>query len=547
MFALSHSLSSIFSSKSSLSSKPPNTHNGLKDFFLPKIRRGALVIYEIRGHKFERKYVTEPIKCSHCHDLIYIPFGQTCKLCKFASHTRCLDSIEFHCSKDVNKQILLSSDNSHKFEPKSFRKFTYCNQCGTALLGLYDQGLECNSHKGGCGAAIHYNCKDLVCFGCFNGNKSRDKLETLQHHQQKPYNDTSTTAAIEHPSRVGIDQFDILRILGTGSFSKVYLARFKRNDSLYALKAINKTNIVIINDPHKAKTEMNILNLGRKYPFLTTGHCCFQTKDKIFYVMEYVAGRDLFYHLHREGRRFSEDRSKFYAAEITLALVFLHKNNIVYRDLKLDNVLLDIQGHCKLLDFGMSKQLECADLKTNTFCGTPNYISPEIIRNTVSGYSFSVDWWSLGVLTFEMLAGYSPFMSDDDEKLYKMILDEDVKLPKFLSEEAKSFLDGLLTKDVHNRLGCQILEGGAQAVFRHPFFVFRANNGRDIIENPWEALETKSITPPYVPALHDSNINDQLDNHMITRLSITRDHLDKISQSMFNKFSFYSESFEQVI
>lgn len=522
-----------------------STQDGsIKDYLMSKLRRGAVVRYEtyiILGHIFKEKLVTEPIICSHCRDLIYFPFGQICKNCKLSSHTKCLESIKSNCIVGCKDGKLSIEDKptkrpSHIFEGKTFWFPTHCNHCGIILKGVYQQGLECDKSKKGCGMTVHKDCKDLVCYDCCG----RDK--TIKSSSK----DTVTKVDSERWSKLDASDFELIRLLGTGSFSKVYMAKFKRNEQIYAIKVTNKTNMMIMNNPENSKTEMNILMLTRGHPFIIKGHCCFQNSNKLFHVMEYVKGQDLFYHLERNGR-FSEEMAKFYAAEIVLALLFLHKHKVIYRDLKLDNVMLDPEGHCKLLDFGMSKKFEEFGETTQTFCGTPSYISPEVIRQ--SSYSFSVDWWSLGVLCFEMLAGYSPFSSDNDEELYKMILEDDIKLPKFLSEEAKSLLVGLLTKDVHNRLGCQILEDGPEEVLRHPFFIFKSWTCDGTIENQWIALEQRKITPPRIGTVQDIDTRKLSGIHWndILKLSASdKEHIAKIPQSEFEDFSFYSESFEKL-
>lgn len=535
------SLGSASSSSSSSLSTLSKTR--FHDFFTSKIHRAAVrrKIHNIHGHIFETSFVTEPIKCSQCKNYIMIPSGQACRLCKLASHTRCLGLIETDCvnSEDNKASQIKHPSTSHRFEPEYFWQLTYCNHCGTLIKGLFGcQGKKCMQSEG-CGMSVHFDCERLVCLGC---SKSRAIEDRDKQRKSQQITSTPATGGIERWSRVSPDDFEIARLLGTGTFSKVYLARLKRNGKECAVKVVDKTNLAIINDPQAAKNEMRMLRLGRDYPFLTAGHCCFQTRDRLFYVMEYVAGQSLLFHLEQQRSPFTEDRARFYSAEIVLALIFLHKRKIIYRDLKPENILLDLQGHCKLLDFGMSIQLGTADMKTRTFCGTPDYMSPEIIAKLE--YSFSADWWSLGVLLYEMLTGNLPFMtSGDDEELYKMILEDEVKIPRFISDEAKSILDGLLTKEPHKRLGCQIVESGVGAILRHPFFTFRTADTNAIVENHWVALETKSLQPPYIPALHGF-MDERKHDEIKTLTPIDAKQLEQISQSEFIGFSFYSESFQ---
>lgn len=405
------------------------------------------------------------------------------------------------------------------------------------------QGKECAR----CNFSVHDNCEKYVCYECKPGrignNNNNDNNSGSRNNNNRSSKDE--TREYEHLSRVRIEDFDIIRSLGTGSFSRVYLAKLRNSPSgeEFAIKVIKKTHLVVSSDPDSVFTEKKTLNLGRKYPFLTIAHCCFQSRDRLYFVMEHVVGRNLVHHISK-ARKFTEDRARFYAAEIVLALMFLHSQGIVYRDLKLDNVMLDQYGHCKLLDFGMSKELSGSSLRTRTFCGTPSYISPEIIREL--DYDFSVDWWSLGVLMYEMLVGYSPFEAQNLDKLYEMITNDEVHFPSTLSDRARSILEGLLSKDPQSRLGCQIMEGYALAIKEHPFFLFKMEDGSEA--HQWEAIEAKRIKPPYRPCKEDLEADEYgtsgCDDVALTPID-TKD-LEKISQSDFDNFSFYSGSFNSL-
>jgi serine/threonine protein kinase len=211
-------------------------------------------------------------------------------------------------------------------------------------------------------------------------------------------------------------------------------------------------------------------------------------------ILDYINGGELFFHLKKEGR-FPENRVRFYAAEIVCALAHLHSLGIVYRDLKPENILLNSEGHITITDFGLSKQID--EGGTHTFCGTPEYLAPEVLKG--QGHGMAVDWWSLGTLIYEMLTGLPPFYSQNINIMYQKILNGELRFPSYVSSEAQSLLEGLLTRDVDKRLG-----SGADGSFdikKHVFFT-----GID-----WEKLERKEIEPPFRPKVKSEVDTSQID------------------------------------
>jgi classical protein kinase C len=250
--------------------------------------------------------------------------------------------------------------------------------------------------------------------------------------------------------------------------------------------------------------------------------------------MEYVNGGDLMFQIQR-ARKFEEPRARFYAAEVTLALQFLHRNGVIYRDLKLDNILLDTDGHCKLADFGMCKE-GIVDLKTTkTFCGTPDYIAPEIIL--YQPYGKSVDWWAYGVLLYEMLVGQPPFDGEDEEELFAAITDHNVSYPKGISKEAKEACKGFLMKNPVKRLGCGAK--GEEDVRGHPFF-------RRI---DWEKIEAREVQPPFKPRIKHrkdvGNFDKQFTTEKTELTPTDKLFMMNLDQAEFRGFSFLNPEYVQ--
>nr|QNL15267.1 RAC serine/threonine-protein kinase [Littorina littorea] len=280
-----------------------------------------------------------------------------------------------------------------------------------------------------------------------------------------------------------LNDFDFLKVLGKGTFGKVILCKEKATSHLYAIKILKKAVIIAKEEVAHTLTENRVLQTT-KHPFLTQLKYSFQTPDRLCFVMEYVNGGELFFHLSRE-RVFTEERTRFYGAEIISALGYLHENNIVYRDLKLENLLLDKDGHIKIADFGLCKEEMFFGASTSTFCGTPEYLAPEVLED--NDYGRAVDWWGTGVVMYEMMCGRLPFYNRDHDVLFELILLQNVKFPRNLSEEAKTLLSGLLAKNPKRRLGGS--EADVSEIKSHPFFMCIN----------WDDLTAKKITPPFKP------------------------------------------------
>ncbi len=288
-------------------------------------------------------------------------------------------------------------------------------------------------------------------------------------------------------SSVTIEDFDLLCVIGRGSFGKVMKVMHKKDKKIYAMKILKKD--VIIKESMVAHTlsEKKILQ-EMNHPFIVSLKYAFQTDSKLYLVLDFLAGGELFYHL-REETKFSVERAKFYIASIILALEHLHTHNIIYRDLKPENVVLNTEGYAVLTDFGLAKSSVNQSNPTYTFCGTPEYLAPEILKG--NGHAKAVDWWSLGILLYEMIVGLPPFYSENIKEMYELILAAPLKFPNSVPMDAQNLLRGLLERDEKKRLGGGARDGAE--IREHPFF-----NNID-----WEKMMAQEVPPPFVPSIKD--------------------------------------------
>ena len=246
---------------------------------------------------------------------------------------------------------------------------------------------------------------------------------------------------------INLECFQVEKQLGKGTFGKVMLVRKKDNGKVFAMKIIKKALIEKYKHVDHTKTERKVLG-ELNHPFLVKLRYAFQSKTKLYMVMDFISGGELFYHLKR-SKIFSVDRARFYTAEILIALEYLHSQSVVYRDLKAENILIDTSGHIKLTDFGLSKKLFAPEnFKTYSFCGTPEYLAPEILLGV--GHDKGVDYWSLGVLLYEMLSGELPFYNPNKQELYRSIVKADFQMKHYFSNDAQDLISKLIEPNVRD-------------------------------------------------------------------------------------------------
>ncbi|XP_055840689.1 ribosomal protein S6 kinase alpha-5 [Episyrphus balteatus] len=336
---------------------------------------------------------------------------------------------------------------------------------------------------------------EVECVAVTDAQTNAD-TEQLQREIEEVTTVHSKCTASEE-EKVNLSHFQLIRVLGTGAYGKVFLVRKKGGHDhrkLYAMKVLRKATVVQKKKTAEhTTTERQVLEAIQQSPFLVGMHYAFQTDSKLYLILDYVNGGELFTHLYK-SEHFPEDDVRIYIAEVILALEHLHKLGIIYRDIKLENILLDGNGHIVLADFGLSKIFKPdSNQRAHSFCGTLEYMAPEIIRPCPAGHDLAVDWWSVGVLTYELLTGASPFtvveQRNTQNDISRRIQKSDPPLPSSLGEIVKDFILKMLHKDPKKRLGGN--NKNADEIKRHPFF-----NGIN-----WQDLKRKRRKAPFKPRI----------------------------------------------
>ncbi|KAF9180499.1 Serine/threonine kinase, partial [Haplosporangium sp. Z 27] len=330
--------------------------------------------------------------------------------------------------------------------------------------------------------------------------------------------------------KFGLDDFHFLAVLGKGNFGKVMLAEDKKMGELFAIKALKKDSIVKQEEVESARSEKRIFQVANKdrHPFLTTLHSCFQTDTRLYFVMEYVRGGDLMMHIQKD-KRFGDKRAKFYGCEVLLALQYFHENDIVYRDLKLDNILLTLDGHIKIADYGLCKEGMSYGATTRTICGTPEFMAPEILEE--QPYDRAVDWWAFGVLMYEMMLRGAPFSGEEEDEIYDSILEDDPKFPPNFGRHEQALLQSLLVKVPRYRLGSGPTD--AEEIKAHAYF-------RDV---NFDDVYHKRLQPPFLPKISSATDVSNFDSEFTSETpgeTPTDYRLNNVEQELFQGFSYVS-------
>uniref|UniRef100_A0A8C4EEY9 Protein kinase C n=1 Tax=Dicentrarchus labrax TaxID=13489 RepID=A0A8C4EEY9_DICLA len=530
-------------------------------------RRGAIKqakIHVVKCHEFSATFFPQPTFCSVCKEFVWglNKQGYQCRQCNAAIHKKCIDKVIAKCTGSAinSKETMIHKerfkiDMPHRFRVYNYKSPTFCEHCGTLLWGLAKQGLKCEE----CSMNVHHKCQKKVANLCgVNQKLMAEALAVIESQQQVgETNLLKSGVAWDGPGDVGrmmaeastgddplyavpnkerqskfsVDDFILHKMLGKGSFGKVFLAELKKSGKFFAVKALKKDVVLMDDDVECTMVERRVLSLAWENPFLTHLYCTFQTKENLFFVMEYLNGGDLMFHI-QNCHKFDLHRATFYAAEIVCGLQFLHSKGIIYRDLKLDNVLLDSEGHIKIADFGMCKENMQEDLRTSTFCGTPDYIAPEILLG--QKYNSAVDWWSFGVLLYEMLIGQSPFHGRDEEELFQSIRTDNPVYPRWLTKDAKDILVKLFVREPEERLGTK------GNIRQHSFFS----------STDWDSLEQRQVAPPFRPTLTSPSDCSNFDKEFINekpRLSCAdRTLINSVDQTMFRNFSFVNPGMNRI-
>ena len=359
--------------------------------------------------------------------------------------------------------------------------------------------------------------------GCCAKKKPEQLIE--KNNTQEENKESSELVTV----KLSYQDFEPLKLIGTGSFGKVLLVKYNSNNNLYAMKVLNKSQIKLKKQEENTKNERDLM-VKLNNPFILSIKFAFQDESKLYIVSEFLQGGDLFYHLHHSTINLTEEVAKFYIIELILGLEFLHQNNVIFRDLKPENILLDSEGHIRISDFGLSKILENSRDKAYTLCGTLKYLAPEILKN--KGYEKSVDWWSLGCIFYEMLMGHLPFKINGNV-IDPEVFEEKIKFNDNMNPLLVDLISQLLAVNPKKRIGYG--DSDAKKIKEHQYF-------SDI---DWNKYLNKEIEPPFVPKL-DGDMDLRYFDKSFTDEPVNSDRATIMSgsnrTSEYNGFTYMAQS-----
>ncbi|KAG8190705.1 hypothetical protein JTE90_004208 [Oedothorax gibbosus] len=453
--------------------------------------------------------------------------------------------LEMQCKKNRKFYIV----NGHMLQKDESNSRAFCALCRSRIWLLEGPGLRCSS----CKILVHKKCHKFMNLGCLvfpkqncdskheNSNVGVGNLDTVDANPEKAVVEATKPNNVVRknlPFKYSLESFNLLKVIGRGSFAKVLMVELRSTNDIYAMKIVKK-KFTRHDDYRWVKTERNVLERVSNYPFLINLHSSFQTPSHLFFVTELAQGGDLLFFMQNlRQTRLATDYSQFYSAEIALALNYLHERGIINRDLKLENILLDRDGHIKVADFGMCKEGIARGETTRTYCGTRDYMAPEIILG--KRYGIEVDWWSFGVILYELLVHKLPFhipaRLDDTSDLNNQWDVCHVHYPSWLTSSETSILKAFLKKDPKKRLGSNP-QTGFWDIKSHRFF-----EGID-----WHRLELKEVQPPFTPFLMSATDDRYFHKTNLCKpvelTPVKQSILDKIDQSCFEGFDYVNLHF----